>query len=91
VALAAMGCGWWMERRERQWLQIMREEDIRWYEDSKAEINATVRNWHFNTGKWPKDDLSDIGADEEYFPGGMPTNPLTKSSFKLNPRTHQID
>ena len=32
----------------------------------KAQINTMVELWYFRKGKWPKANLSDIGADPEY-------------------------
>ncbi len=49
-----------------------------------AEINAAVERWYFEKGKYPKADLSDIGSDPNYFPDGIPTNPLTNARYKLN-------
>ena len=40
-----------------------------------AEINSAVERWYFEKGTYPKADLSDIGADAEYFPDGLPKNP----------------
>ncbi len=49
-----------------------------------AEINSAVERWYFEKGKYPKSDLTDIGADSNYFPDGIPTNPLTDAKYKLN-------
>ncbi len=49
-----------------------------------AEINAAVERWYFEKGKYPKADLSDIGGDKNYFPDGIPANPLTDGKYKLN-------
>lgn len=49
-----------------------------------AEINSAVERWYFEKGKYPKSDLSDLGADSSYFPDGLPTNPLTGATYKLN-------
>ncbi|MHC4876513.1 MAG: type II secretion system protein [Planctomycetota bacterium] len=49
-----------------------------------AEINAAVERWYFEKGSYPKSDLSDIAADANYFPDGLPKNPLTDAAYKLN-------
>jgi len=56
---------------------------------NKSEINASVERWYFENGSWPKDDLSDIGADTNYFPGGLPTNPTSGAAYTLNSSTHR--
>lgn len=54
---------------------------------NKSEINAAVERWYFEKGTWPKTDLSDIGADSNYFPQGIPTNPVSGSAYALNSTT----
>lgn len=49
-----------------------------------AEINAAVERWYFEKGSYPKANLTDIGADSNYFPDGIPTNPLTSAKYTLN-------
>lgn len=49
-----------------------------------SEINSSVERWYFEKGKWPAADLSDIGKDANYFPNGLPTNPQTGASYKLD-------
>ena len=56
----------------------------------KAQINTMVELWYFRKGKWPKANLSDIGADPEYFPEGIPTCPVDGSKYKLDPVTHRV-
>jgi prepilin-type N-terminal cleavage/methylation domain-containing protein len=58
---------------------------------NKATVNAAVERWYLEKGSWPADDLSDISADTNYFPNGMPTNPVGTSAYKLNPTTHRVD
>jgi len=58
---------------------------------NRAEINSAVERWYFNTGTWPANDLSDIGADTNYFPAGMPTNPVDGSAYSLNAATHRVN
>ena len=42
----------------------------------KATINAAVERFYVDTNTWPANDLSDIGANANYFPDGIPTNPV---------------
>jgi prepilin-type N-terminal cleavage/methylation domain-containing protein len=58
---------------------------------NRAEINSAVERWYFSTGTWPANDLSDIGADTNYFPAGMPTNPVDGSAYSLNAATHRVN
>jgi len=57
----------------------------------KATINAAVERYYVNTGGWPANDLSDIEADVNYFPDGIPTNPVDSSSYTLNATTHRVN
>ena len=57
---------------------------------NKAEINSAVERWFFANGTWPANNLSDIGADNNYFPGGLPTNPVDGSAYTLNATTHRV-
>ncbi len=56
----------------------------------KATINAAVERYYVNEGSWPADDLTDIGADVDYFPDGIPTNPVSGSAYALNTTTHRV-
>jgi prepilin-type N-terminal cleavage/methylation domain-containing protein len=58
---------------------------------NKAEINAAVERWYFNNGTWPASNLSDIGADTNYFPNGVPTNPVDGSAYTLSATTHRCN
>ena len=58
---------------------------------NKAEINSAVERWYFNNGTWPAANLSDIGADNNYFPAGVPTNPVDGSSYTLSATTHRCN
>jgi prepilin-type N-terminal cleavage/methylation domain-containing protein len=58
---------------------------------NKSEINSAVERWYFTTGTWPANDLSDIGADTNYFPNGLPTNPVDGSAYTLNAATHRVN
>jgi len=56
----------------------------------KATINAAVERWYIDTGSWPAADLSDIGADTDYFPDGIPTNPVDGSAYTLD-ANHRVN
>jgi prepilin-type N-terminal cleavage/methylation domain-containing protein len=58
---------------------------------NKATINAAVERWYVEKGSWPANDLSDIGGDANYFPDGIPTNPITGSAYSLNATTHRVN
>lgn len=57
----------------------------------KATINAAVERFYIDNSTWPAADLSDIGADTDYFPEGIPTNPVDGSAYSLNTTTHRVN
>jgi len=57
----------------------------------KATINSSVERYYVNTGTWPANDLSDIGIDVNYFPDGIPANPVDSSAYTLNATTHRVN
>jgi prepilin-type N-terminal cleavage/methylation domain-containing protein len=57
---------------------------------NRAEINASVERWYFEKGTWPAKDLSDIGANTDYFPDGLPKNPVDDSAYELDDTTHRV-
>jgi prepilin-type N-terminal cleavage/methylation domain-containing protein len=57
---------------------------------NKATINAAVERWYIEKGAWPANNLSDIGVDANYFPDGVPTNPVNGSAYTLNATTHRV-
>jgi general secretion pathway protein G len=58
---------------------------------SKATINSAVERWYVEQGTWPANDLSDISANLNYFPSGLPTNPVDGSAYTLNATTHRVN
>lgn len=58
---------------------------------NKATINAAVERWYIEKGTWPANNLSDIGADVNYFPDGVPTNPTNAAAYTLNATTHRVN
>ncbi|WP_425399775.1 type II secretion system protein [Aeoliella sp.] len=61
------------------------------HEHNKATINSAVERYYIETGDWPADDLTDIGANTAYFPDGIPVNPVDSSAYALNNTTHRVD
>jgi prepilin-type N-terminal cleavage/methylation domain-containing protein len=57
----------------------------------KATINAAVERFYIDTGNWPANNLSDIGANTNYFPDGIPTDPVSGSAYSLNATTHRVN
>ena len=58
----------------------------------KSTINAAVERWYIDkNGSWPANDLSDIGADVNYFPDGLPTDPVGGGAYSLNAVTHRVN
>ncbi len=55
-----------------------------------ANINTQVERWYFEKGTWPANDLSDIGADPDFFPEGLPTCPVDGSAYNLDASTHRV-
>ena len=50
---------------------------------NKSHINIAVERWNASKGAWPAADLSDISADTDYFPEGIPTCPVDGSAYAL--------
>ncbi|QDS99356.1 hypothetical protein HG15A2_26790 [Adhaeretor mobilis] len=46
------------------------------------EIQAEL--WHHNTGGWPATNLSDIGADLDYFTDGIATCPVDGAPYAID-------
>ena len=57
----------------------------------KATINAAVERWYIDKNSWPANDLTDIAADVDYFPEGIPVNPVDSSVYTLNATTHRVN
>lgn len=58
---------------------------------NKATINSAVERWYIEKSAWPAADLSDISADGNYFPDGIPANPVDGSAYTLNAGTHRVN
>ncbi|MDX1962083.1 MAG: type II secretion system protein [Pirellulales bacterium] len=57
---------------------------------NRSEINSAVERWYFEKGTWPANNLSDIGADINYFPSGIPTNPVNGKAYTLDGTTRRV-
>lgn len=55
-----------------------------------AEINGAVERWYLEKGAWPSTDLSDIGTDPNFFPEGVPANPVSGSAYELDGTTYRV-
>jgi prepilin-type N-terminal cleavage/methylation domain-containing protein len=57
----------------------------------KATINAAIERFYIDNNAWPANDLSDIGGNVNYFPSGIPTNPVDGTNYSLNATTHRVN
>jgi general secretion pathway protein G len=58
---------------------------------NRSELNSAAERWYIENNAWPASDLSDIGADVNYFPAGIPVCPVTGNAYTLNATTHRVD
>ncbi len=56
----------------------------------KGDIEIQAELWKYNTGAWPAADLSNIGGDLNYFPGGLPTCPVDQTSYTIDTSTGRV-
>lgn len=56
----------------------------------KGDIEVEVQRWFRDKGSWPSATLSDIGADVNYFPEGLPICPVDGTGYVLDPTTHFV-
>ncbi|HOO56225.1 MAG TPA: type II secretion system protein [bacterium] len=54
-------------------------------EMNRSIINTMVETFYFVEGTWPLDSLTDIKANDNYFPDGIPTCPVDETSYELKP------
>ncbi len=57
---------------------------------NKAVINTAVEKYYFDTGSWPLPALTDIGADVNSFPDGIPVCPVDGTAYALDAITNRI-
>ncbi|WP_428304087.1 type IV pilin protein [Lacipirellula sp.] len=53
-----------------------------------AAIDVAVKRYHAEHGAWPTA-MADLADDPEFFPDGLPLNPVTGQPFVLNEETRQ--
>jgi len=53
----------------------------------QGDIEIQVEIWLHNTAALPASNLATIGADLDYFPGGLPTCPVDGSSYTIDAST----
>lgn len=58
---------------------------------NKATINSAVERWYVEKGSWPNSNLTPMSTDLNYFPSGVPKNPVTGASYTLNNTTHRVN
>jgi hypothetical protein len=54
---------------------------------NQGDIELQVKLWKRNLGSYPLANLSNIGADADYFPGGLPTCPVDGSAYTIDTTT----
>ncbi|MCH8042997.1 MAG: type II secretion system protein [Planctomycetes bacterium] len=59
---------------------------------NKAVINAAVERYYVTEGSWPSADLNEMvpPATYDYFPDGLPTNPIDGSVYTIDATTHRV-
>jgi prepilin-type N-terminal cleavage/methylation domain-containing protein len=58
---------------------------------NRSELNTAIERWYVENDAWPAADLSDLGADVNYFPSGIPVCPATGNSYSMNTTTHRVN
>jgi prepilin-type N-terminal cleavage/methylation domain-containing protein len=58
---------------------------------NRSELNSSIERWYIEQNAWPAADLSDLGADANHYPSGIPVCPVTGSAYTLNATTHRIE
>jgi len=53
----------------------------------QGDIEIQAEMWKHNTGFWPAANLSDIGADLNSFPEGLPTCPVDGTAYTIDSNT----
>jgi type II secretory pathway pseudopilin PulG len=51
---------------------------------NQGEIELQVKLWRRNAGSYPAADLSDIGANNSYFPEGLPVCPVDGTAYTID-------
>ena len=53
-------------------------------------INAAVERYYIENGSWPSSDLNELDV-VNYFPDGLPVNPVSGSAYTLNATSHRLN
>jgi type IV pilus assembly protein PilA len=56
----------------------------------KGRLEVQAQLWRRNKGTWPNPTLSDLAADKNYLPEGLPVCPVDGSAYAFDPVTHRI-
>ena len=59
-------------------------------EHNRATINSAIERYYISNGSWPSANLSEL-AVPDYFPDGLPTNPVSGAAYAMNTTTNRID
>src|SRR6476660_488570 len=57
---------------------------------NKGDIELQVKLWKRNKSSSPAANLSDIGADTSYLPGGLPVCPVDGTAYTINTTTGRV-
>lgn len=59
-------------------------------ESNRRNIEVQCRLWYRTKGTWPASNLSDISADSNYLPAGIPVCPVDGSAYSFSSATGKI-
>src|SRR4029078_10405216 len=57
---------------------------------NKGDIELQAKLWKRNKSSYPAANLSDIGADTSYFPGGLPVCPVDGTAYRIHTTTGRV-
>lgn len=57
---------------------------------NKGDIELQAKLWRRNNGTYPLSNLSNIGADATYFPGGLPVCPVDGTAYTIDTTTGRV-
>src|SRR3954453_6007277 len=57
---------------------------------NKGDIELQAKLWRRNMGSYPAANLSDVGANTTYFPGGLPTCAVDGTSYTIDTTTGRV-
>jgi prepilin-type N-terminal cleavage/methylation domain-containing protein len=58
---------------------------------NQGDIELQVKLWKRNTGSLPAANLSDIGANNSYFPSGVPACPVDGTAYTIDTTTGLVN